>query len=124
MPCYGLLTVQHSDPLQAAMTASQALRTLLGTCNAHKAMLLLQLLLPRERDAHRRAQAAVQGQGQAAAEGQAVRGERLVAVMDGARQLAGRCAPRPWGLPQDPVSLWSRLIAEADELGASEQRQR
>ncbi len=109
MPFYEILSVQHCGPMQAAMTASQALRTLLGTCNAHKAMLLLQLLLPRERDAHRRAQAAGQGQ---AAEGQAVRGERLVAVMDGARQLAGRCAPRPWGPPQDQHSPESRLIPE------------
>ncbi|GFR45537.1 hypothetical protein Agub_g6930 [Astrephomene gubernaculifera] len=60
---------------EVSMYAGQAMRALLALCNGHQAMLLLQLLLPRERDAHRRSKD---------------KGMRLIAVLDGIRQLAAR----------------------------------
>ncbi|PNG99781.1 hypothetical protein TSOC_014435, partial [Tetrabaena socialis] len=60
---------------EVSMTAGQALRALLASSDEQQGMLLLQQVLPREREAHRRCKD---------------RGERLVAVMDGTRQLAAR----------------------------------
>ncbi|EFJ48811.1 hypothetical protein VOLCADRAFT_120831 [Volvox carteri f. nagariensis] len=62
----------HRD---VVMTASQALQILLSICNEHHAMTLLQHLVQRERDSHLRSRD---------------KGARLVAVLDGTRQLITR----------------------------------
>lgn len=64
------------DDFQVVMTAGQALQILLLVCNERHAMLLLQHLLQREREVHLRARD---------------KGARVVAILDGIRQLINRC---------------------------------
>ncbi|KXZ51447.1 CLASP protein [Gonium pectorale] len=75
----GLLLHGCGDASREVSTpASQTLSVLLSSCNAQQAIVLMQELMPREREAHRRGQD---------------KGARLVAVMEGVRQLAARLSP-------------------------------